>query len=245
MTAFPSSAAHRVRDSGPSKSAGRIEPKRGCRVTPKGEKRLTQSILTLCLCALPVLAAAAQLQPNDFDVPDGKIEKQGNYLMVASKEMRATLKFPTPQNGTVKFAYLGPTAEVSRLGSGEIRSQFGIKLRAQDTCNIVYVMWHFAPRQGLAVSVKRNPGQRTHQECLDLGYINNIKPRFSSAPPPVRPGEPHTLGASMRGSNLTVIADDRVVWEGDLGPVALEFDGPVGLRSDNARVVFDFTPARH
>jgi hypothetical protein len=36
-----------------------------------------------------------------------------------------------------------------------------------------------------------------------------------------------------------------VVWEGDLGPVALEFDGPVGLRSDNARVVFDFTPARH
>jgi hypothetical protein len=44
----------------------------------------------------------------------------------------------------------------------------------------------------------------------------------------------------MSGSSLRVTADTRVVWEGDLGPVALEFNGPVGLRSDNARVVFDF-----
>jgi hypothetical protein len=161
--------------------------------------------------------------------------------MVSSKEMRATLKARTPQSVTVNFTYLGPTKEVSRLGSGEIRSQFGIKLRAQDTCNIVYVMWHFAPDQKVAVSVKRNPGKRTHEECLDRGYINNMKPRASSPPPsPVRADEPHTLEASMVGSNLTVIADQQKVWEGDLGPVALEFDGPVGLRSDNARVVFDF-----
>ena len=164
--------------------------------------------------------------------------------MVSSKEMRATLKVQTEQSVRVRFTYLGPTKEVSRLGSGEIRSQFGIKLRAQDTCNIVYIMWHFAPDQRIAVSVKRNPGQRTHEECLDRGYINNIKPRVSATPPSVHPDQPHTLSAAMHASNLTVTADDIVVWQGDLGPVALEFDGPVGLRSDNAHVVFDFMAGR-
>jgi hypothetical protein len=48
----------------------------------------------------------------------------------------------------------------------------------------------------------------------------------------------------MKGSDLTVTADDRVVWKGDLGPVALQFDGPVGLRSDNAHIVFDFFATR-
>lgn len=209
--------------------------------TMQGVKRSTRLILALCLAALVVPIANAQLQPSDFDVPDGKIEKAaGNRLMVSTKEMRATLKEATRQDVTVKFTYLGPTREISRLGNGEIRSQFGIKLRAQDTCNIVYIMWYFAPAQNIAVSVKRNPGQRTHEECLDRGYINNIKPHVSERPPAVAPDQPHTLRAAMNGSNLTVTADNRVVWKGDLGPVALEFDGPVGLRSDNAHVVFDF-----
>jgi hypothetical protein len=202
-------------------------------------------ILVLGLIALVVPIATAQLRPNDFDVPDGRIEQAaGDRLMVSTKEMRATLKFPTQQNVTVTFTYFGPTKEVSRLGNGEVRSQFGIKLRAQDTCNIVYIMWHFSPDQKIAVSVKRNPGQRTHEDCLDNGYINNIKPRVSALPQPVRPDQPHTLSASMSGSNLTVKADNRVAWEGDLGPVAVEFDGPVGLRSDNAHVVFDFLANR-
>ena len=199
----------------------------------------------LCLVVLVVPKAKAQMQPNDFDVPDGKIEKAaGDRLMVSTKEMRATVKFPTQQNVTVKFTYLGPTREVSRLGNGEVLSQFCIKLRAQDTCNIVYVMWHFSPDQKIAVSVKRNPGKRTHEDCLDNGYINNIKPRVSAPPRPVRADQPHTLSASMKGSYLTVKADNSVVWEGDLGSVALEFDGPVGLRSDNAHVVFDFLVSR-
>jgi hypothetical protein len=199
-----------------------------------------QWTLILCMVGAVVPTATAQLQPDDFDVPDGRIENAaGNRLMVSTKEMRATVKFRTRQTATAKFTYLGPTSDVSRLGNGEVRSQFGIKLRAQDTCNMVYVMWHFAPDQKIAVSVKRNPGKRTHEDCLDNGYINNIKPRVSAAPRAVRPDEPHSLTASMNGSNLTVTADNIVVWQGDLGPVALEFDGPAGLRSDNAHIVFD------
>ena len=198
-------------------------------------------ILALLFTLLSAPVVLAQIKPSDFDVTDGKIEKApGNRLQVSTKEMRATLKHTTPQNVTLNFTYLGPTKEVAHLGSGEVRSQFGIKLRAQDTCNIVYVMWHFAPDQKIAVSVKRNPGQSTHRECLDHGYISSFKPRISANVRPAQANQPHTLSASLNGSNLTVTADDTVVWDGDLGPVALEFDGPVGLRSDNARVVFDF-----
>jgi len=199
-----------------------------------------QFFLALCLLGLTLPTARAQFRPRDFDVPDGKLEKAGDRLIVSTKEMRATLKARTQQNVTLNFTYLGPTREVAHLGSGEVRSQLGIKLRAQDTCNIVYVMWHFAPDQKIAVSVKRNPGMRTHADCLDHGYISNFHPRVSTHPRPVQPDEPHTLSASMQGSKLTVKADGIVVWDGDLGPVALEFDGPVGMRSDNARVVFDF-----
>jgi hypothetical protein len=144
--------------------------------------RLGVSILALGLMALPMLGAASaqsNAQRGDFEVTDGKIEKAaGNRLMVVSKEMRATLrKSSAAQNVAVKFTYLGPTREVAHLGNGEVRHQFGIKLKAQDICNLVYVMWNF-DSQKIAVSVKLNPGQRTHEECLDRGYINDIKPQL-------------------------------------------------------------------
>jgi hypothetical protein len=202
---------------------------------------LLRLILLFCLAAMATPNLRAQRPLGDFDVTNGKIVKAaGNRLMVSTSEMRATLKVRTEQNVTLKFTYLGPTKEVAHLGSGEVRSQFGIKLRAQDTCNIVYVMWHFAPDQKIAVSVKRNPGQSTHKECLDHGYINDIKAKVSAPAPAVHVDQPHTLSAAMSGSNLRVTADNKLVWQGDLGPIALEFDGPVGLRSDNAHVVFDF-----
>lgn len=195
------------------------------------------------LLALISLAAAApakaQVRPGDFDVSDGNIQSaKGHRLSVSTKEMRATLKFTTEQTATVKFTYLGPTREVSRMGKGEV-SQFGLKLRAQDDCNVIYVMWHFGPDQKITVSIKRNPGKRTHAQCLDRGYINNFKPRLSDAPPAVEPSQPHVLTATMNGSDLSVTADNKLVWWGDLGPVALTLRGPVGLRSDNARLLFD------
>ena len=202
-------------------------------------------LFALVIAATAAEAGNAQVRPGDFNVSDGKIEgAPGKRLKVSTKEMRATLKFSTEQSTTVKFTYLGPTKEVAHLGSGEVRSQFGIKLRAHDDCNLVYVMWHFAPDHKIAVSVKRNPGKRTHAECLDRGYINNIKPRISDLPQPVEVNQTHVLTAAMSGSDLTVTADNKLVWWGDLGPVALAFSGPVGLRSDNARVVFDLLVTR-
>ena len=204
---------------------------------------MTRFILGLGLVALATFSTAtAQTKAvqSDFEVSDGKIDKAaGDRLIVGSKEMRATLNKEASQRVTVNFTYLGPTSEVSHLGNGEVRHQFGIKLKAQDICNLIYVMWNF-DAQRIAVSVKLNPGQRTHEDCLDRGYINNIKPRVSAPPPPVGADQPHSLSANLQGQELTVKADGRIVWQGMLVPVVLEFQGPVGLRSDNAHVVFDF-----
>ena len=202
-------------------------------------------LLALVIATFAAAAGKAQVRPGDFDVTDGKIESApGKRLKVSTKETRASLKFTTEQNVTVKFTYLGPTKEVPQLRSKEVRRQFGVTLRAHDDCNAVYVMWHFAPDQKIAVSVKRNPGKRTHAECLDRGYINNLKPRIADLPQRVEANQPHVLTASMSGSDLTVTADNKLVWWGDLGPVALSFSGPVGLGSDNARVVFDLLVSR-
>ena len=180
-------------------------------------------------------------EQNDWNVSDGRIEKAaGNRLMTQSKEMRATLKRNTPQQVIVNFAYLGPSREVSRLGSGEIRHQFGIKLKAQDICNLVYVMWNF-DTQRIAVSVKTNPGQRTHEECLDRGYINNIRAELKTDPPALRVDEPHILAADLDGQELKVTVDGREVWRGTLPAMVLQLHGPVGLRSDNVQVVFDYS----
>jgi hypothetical protein len=201
-------------------------------------------VVGLMVCALLTFSnahAQDRARKSDFDVSDGEIHKApGDRLMVRSKEMRATLKKKSAsQKVTLNFTYMGPTREVAHLGNGEVRHQFGIKLKAQDICNLVYVMWNF-DTQKIAVSVKLNPGQRTHEDCLDRGYLGNFKPRLFAAPPTVSAEEPHSLYADLQGQELTVKADGLIVWQGTLLPVILEFQGPVGLRSDNAEVVFDF-----
>jgi hypothetical protein len=120
-----------------------------------------------------------------------------------------------------------------------MRRQFGLKLRAQDACNLVYAMWRIEPESKLVVSVKSNPGEHTSAQCGNRGY-QNIKPRRSLPVPVLTPGSTHTLRAQMNGAEMEVFADNSLVWEGSVGTDALSFDGPVGLRSDNARLLIDF-----
>ena len=97
---------------------------------------MTRFILGLGIVALvtfPAATAQTRAVPSDLDVSDGKIDKAtGSRLIVGSKEMRATLKKTGPsQKVVVNFTYLGPTNEVSHLGNGEVRHQFGVKLKAR------------------------------------------------------------------------------------------------------------------
>jgi hypothetical protein len=169
-------------------------------------------------------------------ITEGTIEElPAGRLSVDASKMRAYLNVATSQLLEACFTYLGGTGNESPLGSGELRRQFGLKLRAQDACNLVYAMWRIDPESKLVVSIKSNPGRHTSAECANRGY-RNIKPRRSISVPVLRSGETHTLRAEMNGDELRVFADNSLVWEGPLGPDALAFDGPVGIRSDNARL---------
>jgi len=163
----------------------------------------------------------------------------GGRLSVETPSSRAVLRVASAQMAEIRFRYLGPSEGSKPLASGELRRQIGLKLRAQDTCNLVYVMWHIEPDSRVAVSVKRNPGKKTHQECGANGYVN-VRARTSRSRPRIVAGETHTLRAELRGEDLTVLADGQLVWEGGVGHTIAEFDGPVGFRTDNARFILEY-----
>ena len=159
--------------------------------------------------------------------------------------MRAYLAGATPQIVEARFTYLGATANEARLGSGELRRQFGLKLRAQDACNLVYAMWRIEPESKLVVSIKSNPGQRSSTECANRGY-KNIKLARSKPVPVLRPGDTHSLRAEMHAADLRVFVDNNVVWEGILGFEVEALNGPVGIRTDNVKSEFELmTPPFH
>jgi hypothetical protein len=197
----------------------------------------------LLLAILTIHAAvgspAANLTPvsrGDLCVTEGAIDElPGGRLSVSVPKMRAYLNALTAQSAEARFTYLGSTGNEARLGSGELRRQFGLKLRAQDACNLLYAMWRIEPESKLVVSIKSNPGQHSSAECGNRGY-RNIKPLRSKPVPLLRSGDSHDLRAEVNGDQLKVFADHSLVWEGSLGPDALSFDGPVGIRSDNARL---------
>lgn len=132
----------------------------------------------------------------------------------------------------IDFVFHGKAAGSRALASGSFRRQIGLKLRAADGCNLVYVMWRLDPRQMLEVSVKANAGMTTHAQCGANGYTK-VASTYDLAIPTLHVGEKHTLAAQIDGDNLTVWIDGRVSWVGRLPIVARSLHGLAGLRSDN------------
>lgn len=169
-------------------------------------------------------------------------------MLIDSPGVRATLigGSSSSHRGTLTFTYRGPSKLTEPLANGEVRRQIGLKLRAKDTCNVVYAMWHIEPTHGVFVSVKSNPGMRRHEECGDRGYTN-LRSSSSSIPSlMITDRTEHTLVATLSGPSdrhLRVEADGLVAFDDDLPTNVIEgpsaFEGPFGLRSDNG--VFDAT----
>lgn len=186
----------------------------------------------------------SRLTRAELHVTSGAIlEVAPGELLVEHPSMRAEVVGATADRVELRFTYLGPTATTVPLGSGELRRQFGVKLRAQDTCNVLYVMWHIEPSQNLAVSIKRNEGQTRHEQCRDRGYTN-LLPRIIGPVPKVEIGAPHRLRAEIEDQHLTVLIDDQVAWEGFVGELTGALYGPVGIRSDNGRFAFEVATER-
>lgn len=133
---------------------------------------------------------------------------------------------------SIDLVYRGETDQRRALASGPARRQVGLKLRAKDGCNVVYVMWRLDPRPKLEVSVKLNPGARDHEDCGAAGYTK-VKPTKMWAPPALAIGDRHRLRAAIAGDELTAWIDEKVAWRGRLPAGARTLDGPAGLRSDN------------
>jgi hypothetical protein len=167
----------------------------------------------------------------------------GDRLAVDTPSSRAIIQAgaenATDQIAEIQFRYLGPSQDSRPLASGELRRQIGLKLRAQDSCNLIYAMWHIEPDARVTVSIKRNAGLHTHKQCGARGYIN-FKSQDGDDLPPIRPGEAHELRAVLHGTDLTVTADGKVAWHGSLGSEMALPVGPPGFRTDNARFTFDY-----
>jgi hypothetical protein len=204
-------------------------------------ERFTWALLLLGGLTFPPVSASSgskltSVSRAELCVTEGAIEElPGEQLSVSTPKMRAYVNAITPQWVEADFTYLGSTGDEARLGSGELRRQFGLKLRAQDACNLVYAMWRIEPESKLVVSVKSNPGQHASSECGNRGY-RNVKARRSAPVPALRPGDAHMLRAEMNGDEMKVFADNVLVWEGSVGPDLQALAGPIGIRSDNARL---------
>ena len=202
-------------------------------------------IALLMTAGLPPDGATAQstLSPvtrRDLCVTNGVIaETTSGTMLIESASSRAIVSNSDGRSAAIRFRYLGPSANAKPLASGELRRQIGLKLRSLNQCNLLYVMWHIEPDSNISVSTKQNPGQSTHAACDAHGYTT-IRPMAVARRPKPGIGEWHELRATLKGSDLTLIADGAIAWQGTLPKTFDPVDGPSGLRTDNARFEFTF-----
>jgi hypothetical protein len=175
------------------------------------------------------LAAAAR---DAICMTRGNAASGERGLRITDATTRGVATASSGEAAALRFTYLGPSDDQVQLASGQVRHQIGIKLRAADGCNVVYVMWRVEPKPFVEVSVKVNPGMRTHAECGARGYTK-VKPAASSPVPGFEVGVEHVLEAAIDGDTLTAKLDGEIVWQGDLPDAARTLDGPAGFRSDN------------
>lgn len=198
-------------------------------------KRLVIWIVGLSACGSN-LEAAPEREPAKKLVPAAELcVSRGKAAIGAEVDdptTRATARGSTGDAAALEFVYRGDTAAVRELASGQARRQLGLKLRAANGCNLIYVMWRLDPAPKIDVSVKLNPGGRDHDDCGADGYTK-VKPTKSWKVPVLAAGDKHTLRAAISGDDLTAWIDERVVWRGRLPKSARALTGPAGFRSDN------------
>lgn len=214
-------------------------------MTRSGRTRLARAFRCLALALLAFGAwscksTRARAGPSpvrkveriDLNVTRGQIRAgKDGWLQIDDPVTRAVVNGSDGGAIAVRFRYLGPTRAHRRLAGGQKRQQIALKLRAKDSCNVIYVAWRFTHGAGLMVAVKRNPGQKRHAQCGSRGYR-----RLGLLPlPPIERGSTHRLSAKLVGDTLRVDVDASEVWRGRLDRAALAASGPAGIRTDNAR----------
>ena len=179
--------------------------------------------------------AVTPVKPDAICVTKGQLDKGS----VGVPTFRAVALGTSGDASALEFLYHGQSQETRALASGQLRRQIGLKLRAANGCNLVYVMWRLDPKPFLEISIKVNPGMRTHEECGANGYTKIKKSTYHTAVPALLAGEKHTLQAEIVGTELFAWIDGALAWRGDLPDEAKAMSGPSGFRSDN--LAYDVT----
>ncbi len=187
----------------------------------------------------PAPANSSVIDKEGLRVTLGRMAARDDRLFTDAGKMRAVSKTAGDRGVELRFSYLGDSREQTALASGAVRKQLGVKLRAADSCNVVYVMWRIEPESQVVVSVKHNAGQTEHEQCHNNGYTNLAAVDV----PPIAAGEDHVLRAEEADGILRVWADGGLLWEGPLGDAATSFDGPIGIRTDNVALAFSLAPS--
>jgi hypothetical protein len=180
----------------------------------------------------PRPAAPVKLAPVAADALCVTTGKAAIGSAVTVPAMRGVIRDSIGDAAALTFIYRGDTENAKALASGQLRRQVGLKLRARDSCNVVYVMWRLDPKPKLDVSVKLNPSATQHEQCGAGGYTK-IKPAKANHVPTLAVGDKRTLRAEISGDELVAWIDDSVAWRGTLPAAARSLTGPAGLRSDN------------
>jgi hypothetical protein len=192
-------------------------------------------VITLAACGASEAAPEPRRSVQLASVTDSLCATHGAAAIgapVTEPTVRAYARGAGGDAAELAIVYRGETEAQRALASGPARRQLGLKLRAKNGCNVVYVMWRLDPRPKLEVSVKLNPGAKDHEDCGADGYTK-VKPTKTWALPDLVVGDRHDLRAAIAGDELTAWVDDKVVWRGRLPSSARTLDGPAGLRSDN------------
>src|SRR5829696_8617425 len=206
---------------------------------------LTLAVAVVTAAAVPA-AHARPYKPiprSALTVTEGAVTTfRTDALRTRSGAMRAIVddRGAHATRARLRFRLAGPSAETIPLGSGIVRTQIGLKLRASDPCNLVYVMWRRAPDSAVAVYVKRNPGQTTSAECGNAGYTNvTTIPVAAGAPNGKHVLEVRTRRGGDGSLVVSILTDGKKLRKLRLDPqLTAGLDGPVGVRSDNGDYVF-------
>jgi len=186
--------------------------------------------------AVPTLAVSPKLAVEPVAAErlcatHGELHADAGRVHVSDATFRAVAPTSSGDAASLRFTYRGGSPKSRALKSGQMRRQMGLKLRAADGCNLVYVMWRIEPKPGIEIQTKLNPGEHTNAECGTDGYT---KVAFvERAAPEI--GDAHALEAHLDGDSLTVTIDGEDVWTGKLDGVA-DLRGQAGLRTDNVSI---------
>lgn len=207
-------------------------------------------IKTLVLC-IPLIIQGTVIagepldtRRSDLRVSLGTISQTNSgYLTVVGPKERAVRTSGKHSKALLRFRYRGPSEKTAPLDSGSVIQQIGLKMRAMDTCNLMYVMWRIKPTEEIYIAIKRNPGKSTYEDCRANGYLVlgrvPLKPLGITAVTQ----QTHRLGASVTetagryAGEVTI--DGRQIWSGEIDAKLISsINGPVGIRSDNGSFIF-------